>query len=202
MGSLLLGGGAGGLGGAAAAHLLVTLANRFGGAQTWLKGPFGPPFFDVAFYMGVLCLGIALGLSRKPKPAALAFLGPFLGMALPLAVLTRTARWGMDPGAPPTFAWVYAVRVIYTFGTWGTLLGLGAMLASGRRALSALAGAAGALLGFAVLEGLFRILPDQAAFYWSPDRLVAPPVELLDGLLTGAGLGVGIWLVARRRVGS
>ena len=193
----LLGGGTGGLGGAAAAHFLVTAANRFGHAETWLKGPYGPPFFDIAFYMGVLCLGIAFGLSRRAGPAALGFLGPFLGMALPFAILTRLAKWGTSPGGAPTYAWVYAVRGIYTTATWGTLLALGAVVVGRDKWRAAIFGAAGAFGGYLVEAGLLRVLPDGLA-YWVPDRLVAPPVELLDGLLTGAGLGLGIWIVARR----
>ena len=73
-------GGAGGLGGAVAAQIFVACAERFGGSASWLKGPHGPPFFNIALFMGVFYAGIALGLLRKPGALAWGFLGPFVGI--------------------------------------------------------------------------------------------------------------------------
>jgi len=102
--SALAFGGLGGFLGAALAHVLVTLGNRFG-AEAWLKGAYGPPFFDVCLYMGVLMGGVAAGALRRPRAAALGLLLPIAVMALPLCALTHWARWGMDAGGPPTNGW-------------------------------------------------------------------------------------------------
>lgn len=197
-----LAGGAGGLGGAALAHLAVTLANRLGQAELWLKGPYGPPFFNLALYMGILCGGIAWSLSRqvsdRATPALLGLLGPCLGISLPMALLTRFARWGMEPGSAPTWAWYYSVGGLYIAATWGTLLGLGALLCPARRWLGALAGAGGAFTGYLALTAFLWAVPSYQQNLWAPQKFIPSPVALLDGLLTGAGMGLGIHAARRK----
>lgn len=197
-----LAGGAGGLGGAALAHLAVTLANRLGQAELWLKGPYGPPFFNLALYMGMLCGGIGLSLSRRAParaaPALLGLLGPLLGIALPLALLTRFARWGEDPSAAPTWAWYYCVGGLYIAATWGTLLGLGALLCPARRWLGALGAAGGAFAGYLALTALLWAIPSYQQVLWAPQKFIPSPVALLDGFLTGAGMGLGIQAARRK----
>ncbi len=204
----LVGGGLGGLFGAAAAHVLVTALNQLG-AASWLKGPFGPPFFDIALYMGVLLAGAAAGALRRPGPAAAALAAAFGLIALPMSALTHVARWGMDAGGGPTNGWYYTVGGLYLLATWGTMAGLGAWGAARRRLIGAALACAGAFAGYGVLSLILWLAPSYRSVVWSPTGFVPSPVNLLDGLLTGAGLSLGIFVArrnhheeSRRRVGQ
>lgn len=191
--SLLLGGGAGGLGGAAAAHILVTLGERFGHSELWLKGAHGPPFFSVSLYMGVLFAGIAWGLSRRLRDALCGFLAPFLGIAFPMAALTHFARWGAD--GTPTKAWYYAVLIVFTVSTWGTISLLGALSARGRRRWRGGLGAiGGAFASYIAVSTLLRIAPGLDQWFWYPRGFLPQATALLDGLMSGAGMGAGIFV--------
>lgn len=187
----LVGTGGAGLGGAAAAHWAVTLANRLGG-ESWLQGPSGPPFFPISLYMGVLLGSIAAALSRSAKTALLAFAQAFLGIALPMAVLGRVVDWEGE-------TWVRAVTVIYILATWGTMLAVGTALSPGRRLKGAVASAAGAFAGYLLLAGLLKLSPSYGQSMWSPTGFIPSPVALLDGIFTGAGMGAGLWLLLWRK---
>lgn len=184
----LVRGGLGGLLGGAAAHVLVTLLNRAGG-ELWLKGPYGPPFSNIALYMGVLLGTTGLALSLRLKPALVGFFGPLLGIALPMFVLTRAA---------PALPWAYAVGALYIASTWGSILALGALL-SPERLSGALAAAAGSLAGYLFLAAMLWAVPSYKQVVWAPGALIPSPVALLDGLLTSAGLGAGVALASRRK---
>lgn len=193
-----MGGGAGGLAGAALAHAAVTLVNRgFGGVEHWLKGPYGPPFFDIALYMGILYAGIALGLLRRPKDAALGFAGPFLGVAAPMGVLSRTLPWAAEGSR--SNAWYIAVVAVFVAATWGTIAALGASAAPKSRFWGAFGSATGAFFGYLALTALTWAAPALKATVWSPLSLLPAPTALLDGLFSGAGMGLGISLSTRRK---
>lgn len=187
----LAGGGGAGFGGAAAAHWSVTLSNRLGG-ETWLMGPSGPPFFPISLYMGVLLGAIAWALARDARAAALGFLAPFLGIAVPMAVLGRTADWDGP-------AWVRAVAIVYILATWGTLLAVGAWIGRGKRLKAALSGAGGAFAGYLLLALLEGLAPSSGQSLWSPSGWIPSLTALLDGLFTGTGMGAGLWLSLWRK---
>jgi len=189
----LLRGLAGGFVGAVLGHLCVTWCLRAGG-ESWLKGPYGPHFFDISLYLGLLYGGIAAGLSLRPAATLVGALGAFLGIALPMAVLTRIAPWGMETGAPPTLAWYWAVLAAHSLGTWGTTLALGALLCPRRRWLGALGAALGSFAGYLALELFLRVVPSYAQGRWNPRSFMPSPLDLLTGLLIGAGLGAGVFL--------
>ncbi|HAM35916.1 MAG TPA: hypothetical protein DEB40_08225 [Elusimicrobia bacterium] len=187
----------GSLAAATLGHMLVTACLPWG-AELWLKGPYGPHFFDISLYLGVLYGGIALSLSRRPGPACAAAAAAFLGIALPMTVLTHAARWGMDTNAQPTLAWYYAVIATHTLATWGTTLGLGALLCPQRRWRGAIFAALGSLAGYLILEVFLRLVPSYAQGRWNPKSFIPSPVDLLTGMLIGAGIGAGIYLATPR----
>lgn len=188
----------GGWAGAILGHLLVTLCLRSGG-ELWLKGPYGPHFFGIALYLGALYGSIAFSLSGKRMPALAGGLGAFLGIALPMAILTRVAHWGMATDSAPTFAWIWAVLIIHTVATWGVTLALGAILCPARPLRGALLAAAGALAGYLTLSTLLWLVPSYAQGRWVPTSFMPSPVDMLTGLLIGAGMGAGIYLGSRKK---
>jgi hypothetical protein len=92
-------------------------------------------------------------------------------------------------------AWYYAVGTIYMLATWGTILALGAVISRRRRWLGALAGAGGSFAGYLLLAGILWAVPSYKEVLWVPTRFIPSPVSLLDGLLTGAGMGLGLCLI-------
>jgi hypothetical protein len=192
----LLRGCIGGFAGALAGHILVTAAIKAGG-QNWLKGPYGPHFFDISLYLAVLYAAVGWALALRPAAALVGLLGAFLGIALPMAVLTRLAHWGMDTGAPPTLAWYWAVVVAHSLGTWGTTLALGALLCPARRWLGALGAALGSLAGYGILQLFLFAVPSYAQGRWDPKSFLPSPLDLLTGILIGAGIGAGIFLAGK-----
>jgi hypothetical protein len=204
----LAGGGAGGFGGAIAAQFIVAAANRIGNADLWLKGPFGPPFFNVSLFVGVLYLCIALGLSRNRKALLVGFFGPFLGIVLPLVILSRWtwgarflsqplgwfARAGM--GAVP--GWYYFVFALYAASVWGTIFALGWNLGADKRWRAGCGIVAGAFASFVLSQILLRLAPALAQWGGGPQSFFPPAPVLIDGLFTGAGMGFGLWWISRR----
>lgn len=182
---ILIGGGLGGALAAAAANIITTLIDRGAGSEGWLKGPYGPPFFNVALFMGLLYAGIAWALTRRRAETTVGGLGPFLGILVPMLVLTRAAQ-----GLP----WVPIVIAIFVAAVWGTIFALG-WLMSDRRWLGGVAAVAGAFIGYLLLQGLAKIFPMLSA--WHPHGYLPTPAVMLDGALTGAGIGLGVSLLRR-----
>jgi hypothetical protein len=193
-----LGGGLAGLIGAAAAHVLATLASR-AGSDSWLRGPYGPPFFTVALYTGVFYAPIgARAAKRAAAGAALGFLGAFLGILAPLYVLTRYGGWGMPrASAAGTHPWRIAIVVVYSLAIWSTIAAIGAASARTKPWRGALSAVLGSLAGYAVLAAALRLFSGLAAAPWNPASLIPLPVNLLDGLLSGAGLCLALSLDER-----
>jgi hypothetical protein len=213
----LLRGLAGGFIGAVLGHVLVTWCLRTGG-EFWLKGPYGPgQFFGISAYLGVLYGCIGLALAWRAAPALLGLLGNFLGIALPMFVLTHhplpmrafmrllahfpafTTRLMLSMGGLDLagLAWTIAVLFIYIAATWGTTLGLGALLCPGRRWLGAAAAALGSLAGYLVLKVFLAAVPSCAQGRWDPRSFSPSPLDLLTGLLVGAGIGAAVCLAGR-----
>lgn len=120
--------------------------------------------------MGLMYGGIGL-TQRTWKGFA-----PFLGIALPLAVLERLFD----------LPWVNVVVAVYVIAVWGTIFLIGGW--------QAVAGAFAAFIVFSLIGALAPFLFD---FPWKPGYLPQPQV-LLDGLLTGLGIALG-GAYARRR---
>ncbi len=177
-----------------AAQLLTALADRFGGSTAWLKGPYGPPFFNISLFMGVVYGGIAWSLSRRRQHALLGALGPFLGIVLPMAVMTRVFPWSGSLEAPDP-RWVNAVVAVYALAVWGTVAALGWRLGGGWR--GAALSASFSFASYLLLSLLLRLAPNLAAWPWRAGSLLPQPNALLDGLLTGGGIGASV-VVARR----
>lgn len=187
-------GGVGGLLGAALAHVLTVACDRLG-SESWLRGPYGPQFFNVALYTGVFYGAIGLAAARKASGAALGFLGSFLGILVPMFVLTRYGGWGMPRTANAvTTQWQIATLVVYIVSIWGTIAAVGALAARTTRARGAAAAVFGSLAGYAVLTLLIKLAPGLVKAPWNPTSFLPPPVNLLDGLLNGAGLCLAVSL--------
>jgi hypothetical protein len=194
----IVGGGGAGFLGAALAHVLTTAADRLG-SEAWLRGPYGPQFFNVALYTGAFyaAIGAAAGKPGRGRAwgALLGFLGPFLGIALTMAVLSHYAGWGMPRGTHAgTPQWEWAVILIYTLSIWGTIAALGALAGRAARWRGAVAAVLGSLAGYGVLAALLRLFPAYGRSPWNPLSFIPSPVNLTDGLLSGAGLCLALAL--------
>lgn len=194
----IVGGGGAGFLGAALAHVLSTAADR-AGAEGFLRGPYGPQFFLIALYTGVFYAAIGAAAGRRAATALLGLLGPLLGIALVMAGLTRYSGWGMPRGLPGTFQWQLAVASVYTLAIWGTIAGLGAMSARTARWRGALAATLGSLSAYGALSFLLWAVPSYAKTRWSPVSFLPSPVNLMDGLLSGAGICLALSLDAKFR---
>lgn len=190
-------GGAAGLLGAALAHLLTALLDR-AGSETWLKGPYGPAFFNIALYTGVFYAAVGAAAARRPREALIGLLGPFLTIAVPMAVLTRVARLGLFPGGAPSIEWRVIVTVIYLLAIWGSIAAIGASAVGRRPWLGAGAAVVASLLGYGVLQSFLSAVPSYAKNPWNPAGLVPSPVNLMDGILSGAFVALAVVLVQRR----
>lgn len=194
--AVLTGGGAG-LGGAALAHVATALADRAGSA-TWLKGPYGPPFFNIALYTGLFYAAIGTAAGRRAKEALIGLLGPFLAIAVPMTVLTRVARLGVFEKAP-SLEWQAIVAGVYLLAIWGTIAALGWSAARARPWQGAGAAVLASLLAYGLLTLLLRLVPSYALTPWNPAGLVPSPVNLMDGILSGAALSLAAALIERRQ---
>lgn len=182
---LLTGGAVGGLLSAAIAHVFTTLLDRAVGSQMWLKGPYGPPFFNIALFMGLLYGGIALGLSRRRADVLIGALGPSLGIAVPMAVLTRLSL---------ALPWMQIVIAVFVAAVWGTIFALGRQLTN--RWAGGIAACAGAFAGYLALQSLTMLAPGLSG--WRLHGYLPSPVVLLDGTLTATGMGLAVFLIRRR----
>ena len=194
----IVGGGGAGFFGAALAHVLSTLADR-AGAEGFLRGPYGPQFFLIALYTAVFYAAIGAAAGRRAATALAGFLGPLLGIAAVMAALTRYPGWGMPRGLPGTAQWQLAVAVVYTAAIWGTIAAIGAMSAATAKWRGALAAVAGSLSAYGVLTFLLWAVPSYGRLRWSPISYMPSPVNLMDGLLSGAGLCLALSLDAKFR---
>lgn len=191
----IVGGGAAGFFGAAAAHVLTNLADRAGG-EAWLRGPYGPQFFPIALYTAVFYAAIGLAAGRRAATVMTGFLGPLLGISLTMAALTRYGGWGMPTGQPSTPQWQFAVLVVYTVAVWGTIAWIGALEGGWRGALGAVLGS---LAAYGLLTLMLKAAPSYAAGKWDPRSFLPSPINLMDGLLSGAGLCLALSLDSKFR---
>jgi hypothetical protein len=194
----IVGGGAAGFFGAVLAHVLSTFADRMG-AEGLLRGPYGPQFFLIALYTAVFYAAIGAAAGRRASTALVGFLGPLLGIALVMSALTRYSGWGMPRGLGGTPQWQLAVGVVYTLAIWGTITALGALSASAARWRGALAAVLGSIGAYGALTFFLWAVPSYAKVRWSPVSYLPSPVNLMDGLLSGAGLCLALSLDAKIR---
>ena len=181
-------GGLAGLVGAALAHAAAALVGRHGGGD-WLRGPFGPPFFRAALYTGIFYGAIGAAAGRRAA-AAVGFLGGFLGLLVPLYVLTRYGGWTPRQ-------WSHATLAAYVVAIWGTIAGIGAVAARGRPWRGVAAAVLGSLAGYAVLAGALASFRGLSPDSRDAEGTRPPLVNLLDGLLSGAGLSLALSLDRR-----
>ena len=179
-------GGVAGLAGAALAHVLSIYLSLHGGGE-WFHGPFGPPFFAAALYTGVF-YG-AIGAAAGRRAAATGFLGGFLGLLVPLYVLTRYGGWSPEQ-------WRYVMLAAYILVIWGTIAGIGAAAARPKPWRGAAAAVLGSLAGYALLAACHALFHGLKA-PTGAKGLRPPLVNLLDGLLSGAGLCLALSLEGR-----
>lgn len=189
----IVAGGAAGFFGAAAAHVMTNLADRAGGEQ-WLRGPYGPQFFPIAFYTAVFYAAIGLAAGRRGATVLAGFFGPLVGIALTMAVLTRYGGWGMPRGLPGTAQWELAVKLVYGATIWGTIALIGALASGTTRPRGAAAAVAGSFAAYAVLSAVLAAVPSYGQGKWNPQSLLPSPVNLMDGLLSGIGLCLALSL--------
>ncbi|MDE2142748.1 MAG: hypothetical protein KGL74_06425 [Elusimicrobia bacterium] len=189
----LAGGGLAGFAGGLLAHVITIFAVRHG-SESWLRGPYGPPFFNVALYTGIFYGVIGLAAGRKPLTGTTGFLGAFFAILSPLFVLTRYGGWGMAAGEAITPAWQAAVVIVYACAIWGAIAAIGFSVRSWRGGAAAVLGS---LAGYAVLKIFLAAFSSWAKTPWDPTSYIPSPVNLLDGLLSGAGLCLGLSLEER-----
>ena len=214
---------AGGFCGALLGHVAVTLILRLG-AEFWLVGPHGPPmqFFGIAIYLGLLYGSLGWALSRRPLAFLVGFLGIAVTIALPMAILTHWPQplyvflraLAHFPGFavmlmrrlhvlnPIALAWTIAVLAIYLTATWGTTLALGALLCPGRRLRGAILAVLGSWGGTLILKAFTHFIPSSLQGRWNPMSFIPAPLDLLTGLLIGAGMGAGIGLARWNQEGK
>jgi hypothetical protein len=190
-------GGAAGFFGAGLAHVLTALFDR-AGSEAWLKGPYGPAFFNIAVYTGIFYAAVGAGATRRLRETLIGFFGPFLTILVPMTVLTRVAKLGLYPDKAPSIEWKLLVTVVYLTAIWGTIAALGASAVKKWRWLGAAAAIVGSLLGYGALQLFLNLVPSYAANPWNPAGLVPSPVNLMDGILSGAFLALAVVLVQRR----
>ena len=193
-----MGGGAAGFFAAVLAHVLSTAVDRAGG-ESFLRGPYGPQFFLITLYTSVFYASIGAASGRRAATALAGFLGPLIGIGAVMAILTRYSGWGMPRGLPGTPQWQLAVGVVYTFAIWSTIAVLGALSAETRPWRGALAAVLGSLAAYGVLSALLWAMPSYAHGKWNPFSFIPSPVNLMDGLLSGAGLCLALSLDAQFR---
>lgn len=194
----IVGGGGAGFAGAGLAHILSTAADRAGAADL-LRGPYGPPFFLIALYTAVFYASIGAAAGRRLATALAGFAGPLLGIAAVLTALSRYAGWGSPRGLGGTPQWQLAVTVVYIVAIWGTIALIGALSAATSWRRGALAAVLGSLAGYGVLAFVLWAVPAYGKIRWSPVSFLPSPVNLLDGLLSGAGLCLALSLDAKLR---
>ncbi len=187
-----VGGSIAGLVGAALAHLSSSAAGRLG-SEGWLRGPFGPPFFNIALYTGVFYAAIGLAASRRAFGAAVGFFGPFLTIVLPMFVLSRYGGWEVAH-ASEVSPWKTVTLAVYIVAIWGTIAALGALSARGRRWRGMLAAVLGSVAGYLAVVLAEKAAPGLLNDPGDPRTFLPGIVNLLDGLFSGLGLCLALSL--------
>jgi hypothetical protein len=54
------------------------------------------------------------------------------------------------------------------------------------------------MLGYGVLDLFIRLAPSYAQSPWNPAGLIPSPINLMDGMLSGAALTLAVLFVQRR----
>ena len=184
---------AGGAFGALSGHLAVVLAHRWtGNADIWIKGPHGPPFFDLALSTAFFyaCLGGALFRSRLPAGTGIGFGVAFATFVLPMMLATYLFSWGEGPAAPQTWAWVYMVLGAYSAANLTTAAALGFWVirpSAWRRAACAAGGAVAAYVFLFAAQKIFPSLGARVAVI----GYLAPPFAVYSGAFWGAAISLG-----------
>lgn len=190
----IVGGGAAGIGGAAFAHVVAALCDR-AGSESWLRGAYGPQFFNITVYTSLLYAAIGGGAAPKKPAAALAgALAPILAIALPMIVLTRVPSLQIPEGYTRTPVWVTIVTFLYMLGIWGAIAAIGAFATRTTRLRGAAAAVLGSLVSYGFLTAFLKLAPSYAKSPWNPTGLIPSPINLLDGLLSGACLCLALSL--------
>jgi hypothetical protein len=104
-------------------------------------------------------------------------------MLVPLYVLTRYGGWNPQQ-------WHDVMLVLYIVVIWGTIAGIGASAERAKPRRGAVAAVLGSLAGYAILSGTMALTHGLSGHTngASVESFVPPLVNLLDGLLSGAGL--------------
>lgn len=194
----LLAGAVGGALGAAAGHLSVMLAYRWSAGESgmWLKGPHGPPFFDLTLSTAVFYafLGASLYEGRgRLRGALVGGSAVFLSLALPMSVATRSFAWGEGAAEPETLRWFYLILATCVLANLGSAALLGTFWrfpASRRRTLH---GAASVPAAAILQSALNYVLP------WLSERVIAlgylaPRSAVFSGALWGLVIA---WALSR-----
>ena len=176
------------------------MADRFG-ADSWLRGPYGPQFFPIALYTAVFyaAIGAAMGgmVNNRPRTALAGFMAPFIAIVLFMTVLTRYSGWGMPQGMPSTPQWQLFVTVLYSCAIWGTIIILGAGCSLTGPWRGAFVSALGAAAAYGLLILFLWAVPSYAKAHWSPISFLPSPINLMDGLLSGAVVCLALSLDAK-----
>jgi hypothetical protein len=157
--------------------LMIELSKRVGMSFGWSA-------FGMALHSAVQYAGLAFALSRKAREAGLTALALYAALGIPSAVLALTSP-------APT-----AVLYIYLASTWGACALIGWRL-SGLRWKGGLAALTGNAAGYGVHRAVLALAPSLTLASNRPSIFLPPATLLLDGLLTGAGVGLGISLLRR-----
>jgi hypothetical protein len=72
------------------------------------------------------------------------------------------------------------------------------MLSPERRWRGAAGAALGSLAGYLLLMLIVYFIPPQAQGRWRPGSFYPAPLDMLTGILIGAGMGAGISLTAKK----
>ncbi len=196
LGPLILGGALGAFLGTLLAHALVMAAQRTSPeAGLWLKGPYGPPFFNLWLASSVFYAGIGAGLFRgkeRLQGAGIGFGVPMFGILLPMILATRLFSWG-EGSSEPTMAWMYLILAVYTGSCASAVWLLGLLCRAGGRRFDWRTAFAG-LVGMGAAYGVGRLMNGLFPPYASIDSaMLLPPASVtLDGIFTGTLIGAAI----------
>jgi hypothetical protein len=179
-------GAAGGLAAGFVAQTGVTLCAKAGLGWDAFQAQNGLPFFPTALFMGFFYGVIAAAISRRWQESLIGWAGPFLGIAVPMFALQRVGAW--NPG-------YHGAGAILAAAVWGTVAVLGWRLGGGWLGVAAAVAASLAAYGGQLL--VQYAAPGFGQGPWRPGGILPQATVLLDGLLTGALLGLSVALARR-----